>query len=141
VLRAISDCLKNSFRDEDVPCRFGGEEFVVALPGATAAVAAQKAEELRARVEALVVRYLEGNLPKITICIGVAAFPDSGDNPQAVLKAADEALYRAKEAGRNRVEVSPTINAPAAMQSELAASFASIERKRDRRMPSVVDAA
>jgi PleD family two-component response regulator len=113
----------------------------VALPGASAAVAAQKAEDLRARVEALAVRYLEGNLPKITICIGVAVFPDSGDNPQAVLKAADEALYRAKEAGRNRVEVAPPINAPAAMQSELAASFASTERKRDRRIPNVVDAA
>ena len=122
-------------------CRFGGEEFVVALPGATADVAAQKAEELRARVEGLVVRYVDGNLPRITISIGVAAFPGSGDNPQAVLKAADEALYRAKEAGRNRVELSPTINMPAAMQSELAASFASIERKRDRRIPAIVDAA
>ena len=141
VLRAIGDCLMNSFRDEDVPCRFGGEEFVVALPGASAAVAAQKAEDLRARVEALAVRYLEGNLPKITICIGVAVFPDSGDNPQAVLKAADEALYRAKEAGRNRVEVAPPINAPAAMQSELAASFSSIERSRERRIPTIVDAA
>ena len=76
VLRGDRRLPENSFRDEDVPCRFGGEEFVVALPGATAAVAAQKAEDLRARVEALVVRYLEGNLPKITICIGVAAFPD-----------------------------------------------------------------
>ena len=51
-------------------------------------------------------RYLEANLPRITISIGVAAFPDAGDNPESVLKAADQALYRAKESGRNRVELS-----------------------------------
>jgi diguanylate cyclase (GGDEF)-like protein len=112
VLRAVGDLLKSSFRDEDVPCRFGGEEFVVLLPGATAEAAAQKAEELRSRVEALIVRYVDGNLPRITISIGVAAFPGSGDSPQAVLKAADEALYRAKDAGRNCVEPSPTGKVP-----------------------------
>ena len=55
-------------------------------------------------------RYLEGNLPRITISVGVAAFPIAGDNPLAVLKAADEALYRAKDSGRNRVEIS--VDAP-----------------------------
>lgn len=105
VLRAVADVLKSSFRDEDVPCRFGGEEFVVLLPGATAEAAAQKAEQLRAKIEGLVVRYVDGNLPRITISTGVAAFPDCGDNPPAVLKAADDALYRAKDAGRNRVEL------------------------------------
>jgi predicted signal transduction protein with EAL and GGDEF domain len=52
------------------------------------------------------VRYLDNNLPRITISVGVAAFPEAGDNPQSVLKAADDALYRAKESGRNRVELS-----------------------------------
>jgi diguanylate cyclase (GGDEF)-like protein len=104
VLRAVGDLLKSSFRDEDVPCRFGGEEFVVLLPGATAEAATQKAEELRHRIESLVVRYVDGNLPRVTISIGVAAYPAAGDSPQAVLKAADEALYRAKDGGRNRVE-------------------------------------
>ena len=109
VLRAVSDCLKASFREEDVPCRFGGEEFVVILPGTVAHVAVNKAEEVRAKIEALVVRYLDANLPRVTISIGVAAFPNSGENAQAVLKAADEALYRAKDGGRNRVELSPTV--------------------------------
>jgi predicted signal transduction protein with EAL and GGDEF domain len=76
----------------------------VLLPGATAEAAATKAEELRHRIESLVVRYVDGNLPRITISIGVAAYPAAGDSPQAVLKAADEALYRAKDGGRNRVE-------------------------------------
>jgi diguanylate cyclase (GGDEF)-like protein len=109
VLRAVSDCLKATFREEDVPCRFGGEEFVVILPGTVAHVAVNKAEEVRAKIEAVVVRYLDANLPRVTISIGVAAFPNSGDNAQAVLKAADDALYRAKDGGRNRVELSPTV--------------------------------
>ena len=107
VLRAVADCLKANFRDEDVACRFGGEEFVVILPGTAAEVAVRKADEVRAKIESLVVRYVDANLPRITISIGVAAFPQSGDNPQAVLKSADDALYRAKDGGRNRVELSP----------------------------------
>jgi len=106
VLRAVGDCLQTTFRNEDVPCRFGGEEFIVILPGATLETAARRAEELRHKVEWLVVRHADGNLPKITVSIGVAAFPDAGDNPQLVMKAADEAMYRAKEGGRNRVELS-----------------------------------
>jgi predicted signal transduction protein with EAL and GGDEF domain len=66
----------------------------------------KRAEDLRGKIEALTVRYLEQNLPRITISVGVAAFPEAGDNPQLVLKAADDALYRAKEGGRNRVESS-----------------------------------
>jgi len=53
----------------------------------------------------VVVRYLYANLPRITISIGVAAFPQAGNNPQAVMKAADEALYRAKDDGRNCVRL------------------------------------
>ncbi len=105
VLRAVSALLSSTFKDDEVPCRFGGEEFVVLVPGATAEVAAVRAEELRSNVEALTVRYFDSNLPRITISVGVAAFPSAGDSPQEVLKAADEALYRAKDAGRNRVEL------------------------------------
>ena len=139
VLRAVGSCLESLFRNEDVPCRFGGEEFVVLLPGADAADAARRAEQLRSRVAALVVRYLEKSLPTITVSIGVAAFPEAGDYPEAVLKAADEALYRAKEGGRNRVELSraptadpetPTAH-PVAMRRALAASFYAPAEERD----------
>jgi diguanylate cyclase (GGDEF)-like protein len=106
VLRAVGQCLENLFRTEDIPCRFGGEEFVVILPGADAKTAAHRAEVLRGSVEGIVVRYLEKDLPRITVSIGVAAYPGGGDNAQTVLKAADQALYRAKEMGRNRVELS-----------------------------------
>lgn len=104
VLRAVGGALDTLFRAEDVPCRFGGEEFVVILPGADLAVSARRAEQLRGRIEAMVVRYLDQDLPRITISIGVATFPAAGDSPQTVLRRADEALYRAKAAGRNRVE-------------------------------------
>lgn len=105
VLREVGNCLEGVFRNEDVACRFGGEEFVVVLPGASIEIGAKRAEELRVKIEALSVRYLEKNLPRVTISVGVAAFPEAGDNSQSVLKAADDALYRAKESGRNRVEL------------------------------------
>ncbi len=131
VLRAVGECLETMFRNEDVPCRFGGEEFVVLLPSADADAAAQRAEQLRSKVESLVVRYVEKNLPRITISVGVAAFPEAGENPLIVLKAADEALYRAKEKGRNRVELSRVVTAEVdehagrtmAMERGLASSF------------------
>ncbi len=107
VLRAVGEALQSSFRDDEVPCRFGGEEFVVVLPGNTASVARKRAEQLRAKIEALSVRYAEGNLPKITISVGIATYPHSGSTPVEVLKVADEALYVAKREGRNRVQVSP----------------------------------
>jgi len=153
VLRAVGNCLENLFRNEDIPCRFGGEEFVVILPGADAAVAARRAEQLRAKVESIVVRYLEKNLPRITISVGVAVFPEAGDNPQAVLKVADEALYRAKEKGRNRVELSgvaaadpdvdpdmPTAH-PAAMERALAPSFYLPAEGKNQPTALLVDAA
>ena len=147
VLRAVGNCLENLFRNEDIPCRFGGEEFVVIMPGADAAAALRRAEQLRSKVEDIVVRYLEKNLPRITVSIGLAVFPDAGDNPQAVLKAADEALYRAKEKGRNRVEVSGAAAMDAgepelhsmAMHRALAPSFYVPDKEKDEPAPSLAN--
>jgi diguanylate cyclase (GGDEF)-like protein len=148
VLRAVGNCLENLFRNEDIPCRFGGEEFVAILPGADADAALRRAEQLRSKIEDIIVRYLEKNLPRITVSIGVAVFPEAGDNPQAVLKAADEALYRAKEKGRNRVELSGSaaIDAEApelpsvTMHRALAPSFYVPAEERDEPAPSLVNA-
>jgi diguanylate cyclase (GGDEF)-like protein len=118
VLRAVGQCLEDIIREEDIACRFGGEEFVVALPGASPAIAARRAEELRSKIELLEVPYLGMHLPRITVSIGVAAFPNCGDNPQVVLRAADAALYKAKDAGRNCVELSPMINVTAGKVAE-----------------------
>ena len=112
VLRAVGGCLAATFRSDDVACRFGGEEFVAILPGADLDAAARRAEHLRGTIEALRLRHLDQSLPRITVSIGVSVFPGFGDTPEAVLKTADDALYRAKKMGRNRVELPNGADAP-----------------------------
>ena len=115
--------------------------------GADADAALRRAEQLRGKTEEIVVRYLEKNLPRITVSIGVAVFPEAGDNPQTVLKGADEALYRAKEKGRNRVELSgaAAMNADppelhsAAMHRALAPSFYVPAEEQDERVALLGD--
>ncbi|MDU6244208.1 MAG: GGDEF domain-containing protein, partial [Bradyrhizobium sp.] len=105
VLRHIGEILKATFADGEMPCRLGGEEFVVLLPNCTIEEAALRAEELRARVEALIISYGDGMLPRVTISVGVAAYPEAGIDLPEILRVADGALYRAKQRGRNRVEL------------------------------------
>jgi diguanylate cyclase (GGDEF)-like protein len=104
VLRHVGEIMSAMFTDDAIPCRFGGEEFVVLLPGTPIEDAVARAEELRAKVEALNIRYADGHLPRVTISAGIAAFPEAGGNLMDILKVADDALYRAKQNGRNRVE-------------------------------------
>ncbi|WP_257166037.1 diguanylate cyclase [Bradyrhizobium sp. SRS-191] len=105
VLRHVGEILKASFSDDDVPCRLGGEEFVVVMPNCAIEEAALRAEELRARVEALNISYGDGMLPRVTVSVGVAAYPEAGMDLTEILRVADGALYRAKQKGRNRVEL------------------------------------
>lgn len=136
VLRHVGEILGAMFADDAVPCRFGGEEFVVMLPNIPLDKAAMRAEELRAKIEALTIRYADGQLPRVTISAGLASFPDAGANMMDVLKAADEALYRAKENGRNRIERSDEGRMPHACEevadkaaAELGAALAEMERQ------------
>jgi diguanylate cyclase (GGDEF)-like protein len=136
VLRHVGEILGAMFADDAVPCRFGGEEFVVMLPNSTLDKAAARAEELRAKIEALTIRYADGQLPRVTISAGLASFPEAGANMMDVLKAADEALYRAKENGRNRIERSDEGGMPHACEevadkaaAELGAALAEMEQK------------
>ena len=87
----------------EVCCRFGGEEFAVLVPGATLTETAALAERLREAIFLLQVRHLDGVLSRVSISAGVAAYPGSGLQAQDILRRADEALYRAKQQGRNRV--------------------------------------
>ncbi len=99
VLRALGRLLKEHFRDVDHPCRFGGEEFAVVLPGTGLAAAMETAERLRRRIES---SNFSG-LP-ITMCIGVAALPEiKVTGADKLMVATDRALYEAKRTGRNRV--------------------------------------
>ena len=96
--------MKENLKDTDVVARYGGEEFAILLLETPKDQAESIAERLRNMIEWC--RFpKEETQPdgKITVSIGVSAFPDDGDSAEGVLHAADEALYEAKRAGRNRV--------------------------------------
>lgn len=103
VLRVVGQLLSTSFRPEDTVCRFGGEEMLVVLPGISRDSAYTRAERLRQAMNELHIEYEGVPLPSITASIGVAVFPMHGQNPDALIIAADQALYHAKHSGRNRV--------------------------------------
>jgi len=99
VLRRIADVLRECVDGRDMVGRYGGEEFAVLFPGLNASAAAARAEQIRRAVQERV-----GDQSSVTISIGVASTDDGGlDSPNALFRAADEALYRAKDLGRNRV--------------------------------------
>lgn len=106
VLSGLGATLKANLRMPDIPARWGGEEFVVALPNTALAGAETVAERLREAVQASTLEH-EGTRVPTTISIGVAEL--SGDETlEAVLERADHAMYEAKSSGRNRVKLSPT---------------------------------
>jgi len=102
MLQAMAELLKANIRAEDIVCRYGGEEFVIVMPGASLGVAFERAELLRQKFEQMWVPY-ERELLHATISLGVSAFPIHGSDGEDALIRADRALYQAKQAGRNRV--------------------------------------
>jgi diguanylate cyclase (GGDEF)-like protein len=104
MLQALGDLLQNETRDYDVACRYGGEEFVIVMSGATKETAHRRAEQLRSHFADLHLEF-SGMVLRATISIGVAIFPVHGETSEALLRAADQALYAAKAGGRNRVMV------------------------------------
>jgi len=105
VLQELGNFLQKYIRKEDIACRYGGEEFAIILSGASLEITYQRADLLRENVKNLEVLYKNQKLPGITLSFGVAVFPDHGPTGEAVLIAADTALYRAKQEGRDRVVI------------------------------------
>jgi len=105
LLRLLGDYLVTHVRAEDIACRYGGEEFVLILPEAALEDTRRRAEHLREAVKGLRVSHRGQGLKPFTLSLGVAAFPEHGETGEALLKAADDALYRAKREGRDRVMV------------------------------------
>lgn len=103
VLREVSSILQLKIRQGDIACRYGGEEFVLILPEATAAIAAERTEAIRKEVEGLALTYRGHTLGRITISIGTAMFPDDGATAEELVRAADKSLFQAKTEGRDRV--------------------------------------
>jgi diguanylate cyclase (GGDEF)-like protein len=105
-LRHLAGLLRRALRSQDVAVRIGGEEFALWLPDADLAVAAEVAERVRSMIADTPLRW-QGQEIRLTCSLGVAAVPDSTSAVQNLYSAADAALYRAKERGRNRVEIAP----------------------------------
>lgn len=102
-LRSFANGLKASLREGDLAARYGGEEFTVLLPGIDAPGALAIAERIRARTDSTLIALGPGITDRITVSIGIAMAPDQGNQGVPLLRLADEALYLAKRAGRNRV--------------------------------------
>ena len=103
LLSAFGRLLQAHCRPEDIPCRFGGEEFTLILPEAGREVALQRAQAIVSATAQLIVEHQGINLGRVTTSCGLAVLPDHGTGGSALLAAADKALYRAKSTGRNRV--------------------------------------
>ena len=104
-LQQVAQVLKEHFRETDIPCRYGGEEFVLIMPNADLDSTLERAETLRQRIENLDIVASGQALEKITISIGIAVWPTISTRADELINAADKALYDAKNLGRNRVEI------------------------------------
>jgi diguanylate cyclase (GGDEF)-like protein len=108
VLRTIGRVLDEESRGVDEPARYGGEEFAVALPETGVAGAAELGERIRSRIEAERVPGVNGAAPlRVTASVGAASMPASAANVHDLIAAADNALYQAKRAGKNRFVSAP----------------------------------
>ena len=97
----IASLLKSHARGSDIVSRYGGEEFLLVLPGTALDSAARRAEEIRQKCAEIIIQH-EGKDLKVTMSFGVAIYPDHGKEAEEIIVKADKALYRAKAQGRNR---------------------------------------
>lgn len=107
VLKQTTHAVQSTLRAGDIVGRFGGEEFVILLPGADLKQAMGAAERCRAAVEKM--KIPDAPYLAVTASVGVAAFPDHGEDLDGLLKASDRAMYAAKANGRNRIEAAEAV--------------------------------
>ncbi|MBI4834982.1 MAG: diguanylate cyclase [Planctomycetes bacterium] len=105
LMQNMGKFLRENIRESDIACRYGGEEFTLIIPDATLEATRQRAEYLREEFKKLYPQKGDKSSDGITISLGVSVYPEHGTTAEAVLKAADAALYKAKESGRDRVQV------------------------------------
>jgi len=105
LLRELGKMLLENVRGEDIPTRYGGDEFIIVLPDASVDVTRERAELILENAHHFHIQFERKTLEAITLSLGVAVFPEDCSTSTAILKAADDALYRAKREGRDRVVV------------------------------------
>ncbi|MBW4935361.1 GGDEF domain-containing protein [Marinobacter sp. F4206] len=105
-LQSVALILQRQFRESDIVCRYGGEEFVVIMPGALTEDAKERANSLCDSVSVASIMFQGNDLGHLTVSVGVACWPETGETPDQLMSLADQALYQAKEEGRNRVGIS-----------------------------------
>lgn len=105
LLRSLANLLLEKTRGSDIACRYGGEEFIVVMPGSPLVAARRRAEEIRQKFEKTTVM-VDGHALSATVSLGVASYPQNARSCEALIRQADLALYTAKANGRNRVEIS-----------------------------------
>ncbi|WP_153144555.1 sensor domain-containing diguanylate cyclase [Dechloromonas sp. H13] len=105
VLLGVAEALLDGLRASDIACRYGGEELLVVMPGADADEAEKRIATIACGVRNLGAKVMGRELPPVTFSAGVATLPEHGDNPETLVRAADRALYMAKETGRDRVVI------------------------------------
>ena len=101
LLQELGRFFEASIRKEDFVCRYGGDEFTITFPEMALEDAHKRLEKLRKGVKKLNIQYRDQTLEAVTVSIGVACYPQDGETVATLLKAADQALYRAKEIGRD----------------------------------------
>jgi diguanylate cyclase (GGDEF)-like protein len=103
VLKAVAQTLINAVRMEDTVCRYGGEEFFILMTSGTIEDYMDRADDLRQQIAGQDIHRQGRSVGSITASLGVAGFPMHADTPEALVHQADQALYQAKEQGRNQV--------------------------------------
>lgn len=103
-LTEFANLIENGIRKSDTACRYGGEEFLLVLPGTTLEDAAKRADEIRLECANFHIPH-KGRKLKVTISMGVATFPLHGKKPEEIVIKADKALYSSKQNGRNRTTI------------------------------------
>ncbi|NWG13805.1 MAG: GGDEF domain-containing protein, partial [Acidobacteria bacterium] len=105
VLRDVGDLLQSTIRKEDIACRITAQRFAVILPNGNAEITAHRAENLREMIRNFEMKHRRQPIGRVTVSAGVAVFPDHGRIGEALLRAAEGALNRAKQEGGDRVLV------------------------------------
>ena len=105
-VKLLVKSVEKNLRDSDVLARYGGEEFIVLLPKTDMIGAAILSEKIRLYVQEMAYEILDTTIVDITVSIGVSEYIAEDKELKSMIQRADEALYKAKEAGRNKVEIS-----------------------------------